>query len=98
MLADTTKIKKWTFRYLVMALFISFLYDILWLGISASAYSQEDTVADSGMEKSLRKFSLTVSVISFLFRVTNLLSTITFVLDNSDDCVLEGFHRLPENN
>lgn len=70
MLADTSKIKKWTFRYLVMALFASFLYDILWLGISAAAYSQEETVADSGMEKSLRKFSLTISVVSFFFRVT----------------------------
>ena len=31
MIADTSNIKKWTFRYLVIAIFASFLYDVIWL-------------------------------------------------------------------
>ena len=68
-LIDTSKIKKKTFRNLVYALFVSFLYDLFWLMMQASAYSQEETIEDSGMEKSVRKFSLTMSIISCLFRV-----------------------------
>ena len=69
MIVDTSRITKKTFRYLVIALFASFAYDTLWLLTSAEAYGKDDTGADGGMEKNIRKFSLTMSVISFFFRV-----------------------------
>jgi len=68
MINDTEKIKKGTFRYLVVALFISFAYDVLWLLMSAGSYNVEETGSDGGLEKSIRKFSLTMSVISVIFR------------------------------
>jgi hypothetical protein len=70
MILDTDKIKKGTFRTLVIALFISFAYDVFWLLVSASAYRKDDTGADGGLEKSIRSFSLAMSVISFFFRVS----------------------------
>jgi len=68
MLLDTDRIKKGTFRSLVIALFASFGYDTLWLLMSASTYSATEA-ADGGMEKSIRKFSLWMAIISFFFRV-----------------------------
>ena len=70
MIFDTDRIKKWTFRYLVMALFASFAYDIFWLFMSLSAYRKDDTGADGGVERSIRSFSLGMSIISALFRVS----------------------------
>ena len=54
MLVDTSRIKRGTFRYLVISLFISFAYDTFWLIMSYSAYNKEDTGADGGMEKAIR--------------------------------------------
>jgi hypothetical protein len=67
MITDTMKIKKWTFRYLVFALFGSFFYDIIWLLMLGTSYSADD---DTGVEKSIRKFSVIFSTISFFFRVS----------------------------
>lgn len=71
MLSDTHKIKKETFRYLVIALFVSFAYDAFWLIMSASDYSR-DQAGDGGVERRIRGFSLTISVINILFRVSQL--------------------------
>lgn len=68
MILNTDKIKKGTFRSLVIALFASFAYDVFWLMTSASFYSKDDF----GVEKAVRKFSLTMSVLSFFFRVITL--------------------------
>lgn len=68
MILDTDKIKKGTFRTLVIALFVSFAYDIFWLILSASSYTVDDS-GDGGMEKNIRKFSLTMGFISMIFRV-----------------------------
>ena len=70
MILDTDKIRKSTFRNLVIALFASFVYDIFWLMMSASAYKKDDTGGDGGVEKAIRSFSLYMSVISVLFRVS----------------------------
>jgi hypothetical protein len=72
MILDTDRIKKGTFRGLVIALFASFGYDVFWLLVSSSSYNANDS-ADGGVEKSIRKFSLYMSVISFFFRVRLLL-------------------------
>jgi hypothetical protein len=54
MILDTDRIKKGTFRSLVIALFVSFAYDVFWLFMSYSAYIKGDTGADGGIEKSVR--------------------------------------------
>ena len=69
MLLDTDRIKKGTFRSLVVALFVSFAYDLLWLLISTSTYRASEA-ADGGVEQSIRKFSLWMVVLSFFFRVS----------------------------
>ncbi|CDW90728.1 c2 domain containing protein [Stylonychia lemnae] len=69
MMLDTDKIKKGTFRNLVIALICSFAYDLFWLAIQANSYGRDDSVEDGGIEKSIRKFSLSVSVLSIFFRV-----------------------------
>ena len=72
MILDTDMIKKGTFRTLVIALFASFAYDIFWLLMSVSAYRKDDTGDDGGVERSIRSFSLWMSLISVLFRVSYL--------------------------
>ena len=69
MILDTDRIKKGTFRTLVIALFVSFAYDMFWLFLLASALNKDDAGADGGVEKSIRHFSLVVSCISCIFRV-----------------------------
>jgi hypothetical protein len=70
MLLDTDRIKKGTFRSLVIALFLSFGYDVLWLLMSASTYSLKEAV-DGGVEFSVRKFSLWMAIFSLFFRVNS---------------------------
>ena len=57
------------FRYLVGGIFISLVYDILWLVFVAGAYAASSEKADGGTEDGIRKFSMIVSVISFVFRI-----------------------------
>ena len=96
MLSDTHKIKKETFRYLVIALFVSFAYDAFWLLMSASDYSR-DQAGDGGVERRIRGFSLTMSVINILFRVMlNNFYHFNIVCCNLG--VLEGFNRFLEDN
>lgn len=72
MILDTDRIKKSTFKNLVYLLFASFLYDVFWLMVVSGAYGANDSVEDGGIEKSIKKFSLTMSVLSFFFRVSML--------------------------
>lgn len=53
---------------LVGAVFFSLFYDLFWFGLKTAEYSQ-DLKSDGGMEKSLRKFSLYSSYVSFFFRL-----------------------------
>ena len=66
MLSNTEKIKKWTFRGLVFGIFISLIYDLLWFFFQ----EQSNDLEDGGVQKSVRSFSLTVSYLSFFFRVS----------------------------
>lgn len=98
MIVDTDRIKKSTFRNLVIALFVSFAYDVFWLVVSAGAYRKDDTGADGGMEKSVRSFSLMMSVISFFFRVS-LFRCFKFIkIVYCYSRFLEGFNRFLENH
>ena len=65
MLLNTDMIKKWTFRVLVLGIFMSLLYDLFFFMLQD--YSSETT--DGGMEKGIRSFSLSLSYFSFFFRV-----------------------------
>jgi hypothetical protein len=67
MLQNTDQIKKWTFRMLVMGIFVSLLYDLFWF-MAIQDYASEHP-EDGGLEKGIRNFSLTMSYLSFFFRV-----------------------------
>ena len=69
MLLDSDRIKKSTFRNLVIGLVISFAYDLFWLFVSTSGYRSEE-VDDGGLIKTVKQFSLFMAVLSFIFRVS----------------------------
>jgi len=56
------------FRYLVAGTILSFVYDILWLILRFGDLSGDDE-EDGGMEASVRKFSLVMTIISLVFKV-----------------------------
>ena len=85
MLMNTDKIKKWTFRVLVLGIFLSLAYDLFFF-IMIQDYGGDQS--DGGVEKGIRSFSLTVSYFSFFFRVT--LPTLTN-LDHRGSRFLERF-------
>jgi hypothetical protein len=66
MLLNTEKIKKWTFRVLVLGIFLSLAYDLFFF-IMIQDYGSDQS--DGGVEKGIRNFSLSVSYFSFFFRV-----------------------------
>lgn len=49
-------------------MFISIFYDLVWFGMMTSEYAY-DQKYDSGMETSLKNFSLHIAYISFFFRI-----------------------------
>jgi len=56
------------FRYLVAGTILSFVYDLLWLILRFGDVSGDDE-EDGGMEASIRKFSLVMTIISLVFKV-----------------------------
>jgi hypothetical protein len=66
MILNTDRIKKWTFRTLVLGIFLSLGYDLFWFLMIQDFNSDQ---SDGGVEKSIKSFSLTVSYLSFFFRV-----------------------------
>jgi hypothetical protein len=69
MLSNTDRIKRNTFRYLVLSIVISWIYDLIWLFAMSSDF-KADSPYDGGAEKGIRKFTLFFSYISFFFRVS----------------------------
>lgn len=65
MILNTDKIKRWTFRALVLCILLSLLYDLLWFGLM----DMDSDTADGGVQKGIRRFSVIMSYISFFFRV-----------------------------
>lgn len=61
---------KGKFRVLVLAIFISFIYDLIWFYMKTSEYYADDKEGDGSNEAGLRKFALLVSYASFILRVT----------------------------
>ena len=66
MLLNTDRIKKWTFRALVFGIFISLAYDLFWFLFIQDFNADQ---SDGGVEKAVKGFSLSVSYLSFFFRV-----------------------------
>ncbi len=67
MLHNTERIKRITFRLLVLLIFVSLIYDIMYFMIGNQSGDQP---YDGGIEKGIRNFSSTMSYISFFFRVS----------------------------
>ena len=70
MILNTDRIRKWTFRTLVLGIFLSLIYDLFWFMLQDLS---SDTT-DGGVEKTIKSFSLSVSYFSFFFRVILTLS------------------------
>ena len=87
MLMNTDKISRWTFRLLVLGIFVSLLYDLLWFMIK----DHSKQAGDGGLEDSVRSFSLTMAYISFFFRVRYYSSPLTYHIDHCSACLLERF-------
>ena len=96
MILDSDRLKKSTFRNLVIALFVSFAYDLFWLYVSTTGYRSGE-LDDGGLVKTIKQFSLIMAFLSFIFRVRLILVMILSIVCG-DFSVLEGFNRLLENN
>ena len=68
MMFNTELITKNKFRFLVLGIILSLLYDLFWFIMMHGEYSEEKKNDGSG-EAGLRKFSLFMSYASFLLRV-----------------------------
>ena len=55
---------------LVVGVVISLFYDIAWFYLKHSEYAADEKLGDGSAETVVRKFSLTMSYISFIFRVS----------------------------
>jgi hypothetical protein len=66
MLNNLDTITKGKFRVLVLGVFLSLIYDMVWFYMKHSEYSND---TDGSNETGLRKFSLIMSYASFLLRV-----------------------------
>uniref|UniRef100_A0A7S3MX90 Uncharacterized protein n=1 Tax=Strombidium inclinatum TaxID=197538 RepID=A0A7S3MX90_9SPIT len=69
-LASVKSIRKSTFRNLVLGIFVSFLYDIVWLFFEWEEFEQDkgEIESEGKVEMGMKRFSLYVSVFSLLFR------------------------------
>jgi len=65
MILNTDKIRKFTFRALVMGIFLSIFYDLIWFILQD--YNSDSS--DGGVEKGVKSFSLSLAYFSFFFRV-----------------------------
>jgi len=90
MLNNTDRIKRWSFRVLVFGIFLSLVYDLLWFYLQ----EQSNDAADGGVQHRVRSFSLSISYLSFFFRVSPI--CLNSFLDHSSPRLLErlsGFQQ-----
>ena len=90
MILNTERIRRWTFRALVLGIFLSLGYDLCWFMITD--YSSDTD--DGGVEKGVRSFSLTMSYFSFFFRVSPFVVANSIIIDHCCLGILERFLRL----
>ena len=65
MILNTDKIKRWTFRALVLGIFLSLLYDLFWFMMQ----DVSNDTSDGGLQKTVKNFPLMMSYFSFFFRI-----------------------------
>lgn len=68
MLLNLDRVTQYTFRYLVLGIFISIIYDLFWFSINSMEYEGENK-NDVGVERRIKLFSFYTSVISFFVRL-----------------------------
>jgi len=68
MLTNLHSTKPKFFRCLVAGIVLSLVYDVLWFWEKYRAFNEDDD-EDGGMERTLRRFSLTMATISFFFKI-----------------------------
>ena len=68
MMWNTHMITRTRFRMLVLAIFLTLIYDIIWFYVKNSEFSL-DMKYDGGNEMGIRRFSLIMSYVSFIVRV-----------------------------
>lgn len=78
MMFHTERISKLRFKMLVVGIFITLIYDVIWFAFKHTEYSEEPK-ADASNEINVRRFSLMMSYASFILRVRNFIMT-TIVL------------------
>ena len=67
-LTNVDRLNPGWFRVLVAGIIVSGAYDILWFLLRSTEVSADDD-EDGGIEKSIRRFSLTMAVVSLLLKV-----------------------------
>jgi hypothetical protein len=68
LLSNAKDVQPRQFRYLVAGTILSLVYDVLWLLLRSGELAGDDE-EDGGMEASIRKFSLVMTLISLVFKV-----------------------------
>jgi hypothetical protein len=66
MINNTQNVKRWSFRILVLGIFLSLAYDLVWLLIFNDINNDVD---DGGLERPVRIFSLLVAYMQLFFKV-----------------------------
>jgi hypothetical protein len=81
MMFNTEMITRTRFRFLVGAIFLTLIYDLIWFYLKHSEYEEDSTKTDGGKENGIRRFALTMSYLSFFVRI---LVAIVFWKDSMD--------------
>jgi len=68
MLLNLPKVTQNMFRYLVLGIFVSIIYDLFWFSLKSLEYGT-DLKSDAGLERKVRIFSLYMSYVSFFVRL-----------------------------
>ncbi len=80
MMFNAEQISKTKFKLLVFGIIISLIYDLFWFFMAHSEYANEQKNDGSG-ESGIRKFSLIMSYISFIARVSSYQITIQLTIN-----------------
>lgn len=97
MMFNTDRLTRTTFRGLVLSIFLSLIYDLIWFALKHSEYS-EDLKHDGGIERGVRNFSLTMSYLSFIVRVGFNYILSIYLVDICCTCILERFNGFRKDN
>lgn len=66
--ANISKVRQWHLRFIAFALFISWVYDLIWLFFNTTGYWRSQ-LYDGDAELTIRRFVICVSYIAFLFKI-----------------------------